>query len=666
MSRCVGAINDLLFDEEVDEADRWAPSFVSEPDDDAPVGLAYSDLQPRDPAGASTGGQWTSQMPQHISQLTYVKELGGSTGAKLYEDESGKKYVVKKGKNWAHVKSEHEANELYRQLGVKVPRSKLDDASQSMITEFVEGKQLGETTGEVHENAVKQLRAKFAVDALLGNWDVVGAGGDNVVVDKDGIAWRIDNGGALAYRAQGAPKGSAWNAAVGEIDSMRAPSCPAGKVFGGVTNADVTKQVNHLAEKYGKVLLEHGDDVVFKRFTTLVQKYGGEAHVAEKAAEVPPPKASKAEIAAHKVYTDAASKANASWLGKDKHAALYNLKQKLSGSTLTDKDMKKMVMMAINMNDEGTLHVLSTFTPDELHAVKQAFPGKQLVKTVPAKVLEQQFAETGANTFPQLWQKAFNEPASQPLPHPVLKPVAKVPGVSKKEAAAETPFTTKELAIGGGVKTYVSKLYWEEYEKQYAKEYAHLDRPPLVSDSPLEVKTSEKGNGNYGKVVEEHLQKVPGAVGAAQSWGGSPTQIHQAELGHADSAPMYKKYAAAIQAAWKDPSVPKYEGIAYRGMHGVKPGTHSFEQLTTPGNVVEFNASQGASRKTDFSYVLQSFVMRCAVKTGVSIETMSGHSSEKELWLPKGTKWRVAGVAYNVKINDKVVQTVVDLEEIAP
>lgn len=44
------------------------------------------------------------------------------------------------------------------------------------------------------------------VDAMLGNWDVIGMAADNILVDKDGKPWRIDNGGSLSFRAQGGKK----------------------------------------------------------------------------------------------------------------------------------------------------------------------------------------------------------------------------------------------------------------------------------------------------------------------------------------------------------------------------------------------------------------------------------------------------------------------------
>ena len=88
-----------------------------------------------------------------------------------------------------------------------------------------------------------QIRKNLVIDAWLANWDVVGLENDNIVVAKSGdkTAWRIDSGGALLFRAQGAPKGTAFGDEVGEIDSLRNESinATAAKVFGGVTQAEL-------------------------------------------------------------------------------------------------------------------------------------------------------------------------------------------------------------------------------------------------------------------------------------------------------------------------------------------------------------------------------------------------------------------------------------------
>jgi hypothetical protein len=50
------------------------------------------------------------------------------------------------------------------------------------------------------------------VDAWLANYDVAGTGHDNIIVDNNGVAHRIDSGGGLRYAPRLKPS-NYWNAA---------------------------------------------------------------------------------------------------------------------------------------------------------------------------------------------------------------------------------------------------------------------------------------------------------------------------------------------------------------------------------------------------------------------------------------------------------------------
>lgn len=165
-----------------------------------------------------------------LERLQLESSLGGSTGAKLYRDpKTGARYVVKRGANPDHIRSEFAADEAYRALGVRVPAAKLHETPEGpvKVARFVEGAEslrsyLGKANPEKRAAMLKQLEADFAVDALLGNWDVVGLDMDNVLVDGSGIAWRIDNGGSLGFRAMGARKtAEEWDGWANELWTMR-------------------------------------------------------------------------------------------------------------------------------------------------------------------------------------------------------------------------------------------------------------------------------------------------------------------------------------------------------------------------------------------------------------------------------------------------------------
>lgn len=99
----------------------------------------------------------------------------------------------------------------------------------------------------------QKLRAGYAVDVLLGNWDVVGASADNILVDANGEPWRIDNGGSLKFRAQGAQKTKdQWGEFIDDlwtmtghgsrIDNTAPSNIP--QYFGNVRPLEIAKEIN--------------------------------------------------------------------------------------------------------------------------------------------------------------------------------------------------------------------------------------------------------------------------------------------------------------------------------------------------------------------------------------------------------------------------------------
>lgn len=93
----------------------------------------------------------------------------------------------------------------------------------------------------------KDVRSNFAADAWLANWDVVGTSSDNIVKGPGNVAYRIDVGGSLFYRAQGKPKNFAPNAP--ELETLRSPATApqAGKVFGNLKVAEIKASAKKLA-----------------------------------------------------------------------------------------------------------------------------------------------------------------------------------------------------------------------------------------------------------------------------------------------------------------------------------------------------------------------------------------------------------------------------------
>ena len=167
-------------------------------------------------------------------KLTFVRGLGGTTGAELHKDSDGALYVVKRGAKPDHVREESMADDIYRALGVRVPDGTLHETASGpvKVTRFeasaiplrdalADPKRAAKVKAAVQED--------FALDVLLGNWDVAGADLDNILVTADNKVIRIDNGGALRFRAMGTAKTPAdWDDTPSELFTMRRKDNPNG------------------------------------------------------------------------------------------------------------------------------------------------------------------------------------------------------------------------------------------------------------------------------------------------------------------------------------------------------------------------------------------------------------------------------------------------------
>lgn len=221
--------------------------------------------------------------PASISGIEVVKTLGGSTGARLVKDKKGRQFVMKTGNSPDHLLEETYADAAYQAAGISVPKFKVykdQSGNPVKLSEFMpETKSLQAVLNSKDEalknDVLNQIRGGFVADALLGNWDVVGLGMDNILVDKNGKAWRIDNGGSLRFRAQGERKTDAqWNGTVSELKTLldAGKNSTAAKVFKGVTENDIASQIKDLLDRQEEILQAVPQDlrpVMKKRFDYL-------------------------------------------------------------------------------------------------------------------------------------------------------------------------------------------------------------------------------------------------------------------------------------------------------------------------------------------------------------------------------------------------------------
>lgn len=231
--------------------------------------ISESDLPPLDepepaPAITSVAG-WQKVGPQ-----------AGSNPGGVYDNGTGQKFYVKKSKSDDHARNEVLAARLYAAAGVQhaaLDLVEVDGAGKlGTASPIIDGAQQDLTQKLYDEAYLDKVREGFAVDAWLANWDVVGLVYDNIVTAPDsGDPVRIDPGGALIFRAQGAKKGSAFGDTVGELETLRTMGTAA-EVFGGMSDADVTASAARVAKVTPEEIDEIVDSVGFDDSTAMMLK----------------------------------------------------------------------------------------------------------------------------------------------------------------------------------------------------------------------------------------------------------------------------------------------------------------------------------------------------------------------------------------------------------
>jgi SPP1 gp7 family putative phage head morphogenesis protein len=203
------------------------------------------------------------QLP-NLADLTKVRDLPGSTKPIQVVDKNGKNWVMKSvaaGIKPDHLKSEGLADELYRRAGLLVPKGGVVQTAEGPVklTEFLEGGMTladwkkGKTAKQLEEMHA-QIRKGFVADALIANHDVAGLSFDNIFVVGD-KAYRIDNGGSLKYRAQGALK-SNFAGKVLELDTLRdkALNAQTAAIFDKITDDQINDQIRDLLGRKAAIL----------------------------------------------------------------------------------------------------------------------------------------------------------------------------------------------------------------------------------------------------------------------------------------------------------------------------------------------------------------------------------------------------------------------------
>lgn len=176
-----------------------------------------------------------------------LKQVGGQAGTQkggIFEDKgSGSQYYIKFPDNPDMAVSEFLAANLYRAFGVEFPNTRLVMKQGKVVgvaSEMIPGAKM--ITPDEFTQLPQAVKADFiknsVVDMYLGNWDVVGnAPNYNLMQLPSGKVVRIDPGGALLYRAQGAAKQLSDDLAELKtmLDDAQAPT--ASQVFKSATSS---------------------------------------------------------------------------------------------------------------------------------------------------------------------------------------------------------------------------------------------------------------------------------------------------------------------------------------------------------------------------------------------------------------------------------------------
>lgn len=198
---------------------------------------------PRSPDGKFGSGGGALKM----ADLKKVGKQMGSNPGGVYEDAAGKKFYVKQGQTKAHVDNELAAARLYRMASVPTLQYRPVEGGAHIATEMA--KLDKDNAKKLSPAEVKEAQRDFAVHAWLSNWDVVGLGGDNLGV-VGGKPTPLDMGGALAFRAQGSPKGGKFGDTVGEVDTLRSKQMnpDAAGVFGSMSEKDMRESARRVTD----------------------------------------------------------------------------------------------------------------------------------------------------------------------------------------------------------------------------------------------------------------------------------------------------------------------------------------------------------------------------------------------------------------------------------
>ncbi|EJG5415742.1 hypothetical protein NAD41_002381 [Salmonella enterica] len=190
--------------------------------------------------------KWQKVKDENIDHWTVTGgNQGGSNEGQKMQDENGQEWYVKYPKDPDQAKSEVLAAKLYGAADMSAQDAKvvIHNGKVAIASKW-ENLKKAKNAKEIAK--AKGMLEGFAMDAWLGNWDVVGLANDNVQLKDDGSIHRVDAGGSLFYRAKGEKKKPGeFGAEVKELETFFDASLNSNSkaVFSHLTEEDINASV---------------------------------------------------------------------------------------------------------------------------------------------------------------------------------------------------------------------------------------------------------------------------------------------------------------------------------------------------------------------------------------------------------------------------------------
>ncbi|MDD3183120.1 MAG: hypothetical protein PHD48_10015 [Alphaproteobacteria bacterium] len=174
-----------------------------------------------------------------------------------------------------HYGREKAVHDIYRLCGVNAPEAFIG-RDGCLYREYIENTLV---RADQMPLVREQIKKSVAVDVLLDNWDL--SSNDNIIMDKEGKVWRVDNGSALDFTGGNVQKDKLYLEDASEALQKLGRAglhVDAGFTYGAFTDEELASQIRELAPKKERILALTPKDIrasVERRFDNM-QKWGDE------------------------------------------------------------------------------------------------------------------------------------------------------------------------------------------------------------------------------------------------------------------------------------------------------------------------------------------------------------------------------------------------------